>query len=820
MEKPCLSVLIDCGEGTVRQLTERHVKVKSTCAVLLTAPSPHAFGGLPALLFHMADTGSRAVRVLGQRDTVAAACDSALAVFGRQFPAVTPVGAAHHADLDWTWCTMPLAGLGRCEVHVGAGLSWDAWPVDFDSDASSSSSTSDDSESDSCTQSSSAASICSECDTGSTCRAEHHEAAVPIEMTAPTGPDALLARIAGGVSAARKRRRDDTWRAQTARTAPRKGSRAPDAPEPVPTAAPACTPAPCTAAVPTTPKPPAVPGTWTIRWRAEHSPQTWGTIAVWRASRESMADQDAVLAQVKQLGATSDNTALLILAALDVLPTALMMASSLRAQLPDRIPLICPWLWQSAKPTSPFVKAALLRRLWRTLAPNLTLSATRGAASLGRPSALPTCAISQVHAELSSLVTAACVWTGAGAPAPGSMWSPQASQAAIYQWLCTAPVAAQASIRAAGSGLEAWTEAAALASAAPDPACPRLLVLGTAGAVANKYRATTALYIQLSNAHSLPDGMLLDAGDGCVAQLAAAFGAWHPGQPVSGCAAAVLGLRGVWISHDHADHTAGLVGLLALHNAAAAAYHRAGSGGAIPPLAVCAPPRSHALLQAAGFRAVHGGAQSSLSLGAYRAVSRSRADSTVFLSEMSGAREWAPDYHGAQLLDISTVAVRHCKDAQAWACTVACPAALPFRFVFSGDTRPCSALRRLAHQADLLVHEATFADADAKAAANKAHCTVSEALQQAAESDAKTVLLSHFSARYTVLPPVVPESCAQPVACAYDGLCLPLAHASAAGFTTIAAIQQVQRTTAACTAYWQALQAEIAAPAEPVESTD
>lgn len=70
------------------------------------------------------------------------------------------------------------------------------------------------------------------------------------------------------------------------------------------------------------------------------------------------------------------------------------------------------------------------------------------------------------------------------------------------------------------------------------------------------------------------------------------------------------------------------------------------------------------------------------------------------------------------------------------------------RFVLSGDTRPCAALERAAQGADLLIHEATFADADRQRALETGHSTAREAGQLARRAGVRRLLLTHFSSRY------------------------------------------------------------------------
>jgi ribonuclease Z len=70
------------------------------------------------------------------------------------------------------------------------------------------------------------------------------------------------------------------------------------------------------------------------------------------------------------------------------------------------------------------------------------------------------------------------------------------------------------------------------------------------------------------------------------------------------------------------------------------------------------------------------------------------------------------------------------------------------KVVLSGDTEPCEALAIAAHEADVLVHEATFTEEEAERARLTAHSTARQAGEIARDAEVRLLALTHMSTRY------------------------------------------------------------------------
>jgi ribonuclease Z len=81
------------------------------------------------------------------------------------------------------------------------------------------------------------------------------------------------------------------------------------------------------------------------------------------------------------------------------------------------------------------------------------------------------------------------------------------------------------------------------------------------------------------------------------------------------------------------------------------------------------------------------------------------------------------------------------------------------KIVYSGDTRPCQAVELASFNADLLIHDGALANDLAEWARETKHSTSGEAAQIAKNANARQLVLTHISSRYSEdLTPLLKDS--------------------------------------------------------------
>ncbi|CAJ1907227.1 unnamed protein product [Cylindrotheca closterium] len=266
-----------------------------------------------------------------------------------------------------------------------------------------------------------------------------------------------------------------------------------------------------------------------------------------------------------------------------------------------------------------------------------------------------------------------------------------------------------------------------------------LIFTGTGSAIPCKYRNVSGIYLKMENGNA----MLLDVGEGTVGQLMRALS--------SSFSEVLCAIKAVWISHPHADHHLGLLRLLSDRNQVTD-----------DPLLLIAPTSMLSFLLE--YQEVDATVQGSYTFVDCKEVS-TKVQRHLWLPEKheSHAKKMEQLHKDLGITRCTSVPVAHCRDAFAVILENTCFG----RLVYSGDCRPSRPLAYAALGADLLIHEATFANGMEAEATLKRHSTIGEALQVAEDMKAKAVILTHFSQRYPKVPPVASKHNA-PIVFAFD----------------------------------------------------
>jgi len=263
-----------------------------------------------------------------------------------------------------------------------------------------------------------------------------------------------------------------------------------------------------------------------------------------------------------------------------------------------------------------------------------------------------------------------------------------------------------------------------------------IFLAGTAGSVPSARRGLPATLIRRGG-----DRLLFDCGEGTQRQLLRSVG--------------LLDVDSVFITHFHADHWLGLPGMLKSF----ALRERT------EPLSVYGPRGLRELMSA--MRLVYGRLPYDLrlvELEPAQTVQRDgyivapipvahKGDASFGYALVEDARPGHLDPALAQELGVTpgpdfgrlqrgeTVAGVRPEQVMG-------PTREGRKVVLSGDSAPCQALAIAAHQADVLVHEATFSQEEVERARQTQHSTARQAATLARDAEVRLLVLTHFSSRY------------------------------------------------------------------------
>jgi ribonuclease Z len=278
----------------------------------------------------------------------------------------------------------------------------------------------------------------------------------------------------------------------------------------------------------------------------------------------------------------------------------------------------------------------------------------------------------------------------------------------------------------------------------------RLTFLGTAGSWPTKERSASAIALDMEK-----ELVLLDCGEGTQRQFFQS-------------SASFMRVRRVFLTHFHGDHFLGLPGLIQ----SMCLNHRT------EPLDIYGPPDAEEMVGRAlkmgyftlrfpvtvhplspgasveldGYTVRSAAAVHPVPSLAYRVEEgpkRGRFDGEKARSLGIHGRDFAKLEEGEAVRVGSTVI--HPEDVMG-------PARPGRSVVYSGDTAPSDDVRRLAHRATVLIHEATVGT-ELEAEANEwGHSSSRQAAELASSAEAATLFLTHFSARYKELTDLESEA--------------------------------------------------------------
>ncbi|XP_014205662.1 ribonuclease Z, mitochondrial-like [Copidosoma floridanum] len=245
---------------------------------------------------------------------------------------------------------------------------------------------------------------------------------------------------------------------------------------------------------------------------------------------------------------------------------------------------------------------------------------------------------------------------------------------------------------------------------------PKIHMLGTGSCIPNKIRNVTGILFEIDEERS----MLLDCGESTFHQIVRLLGETQANK-------VLRSLKAIYVSHLHADHHLGLIGILEEKKMVTN-----------NPIFLIMPQQLMPFVHYYSTRC-------NKILDNCELV----CNSDILLDHSSlTPTKLKLVLDALNLSEISTALVVHCPFAYAIALTLTDGR----KICYSGDSMPCDGLQKLAHHSFLLIHEATMEDALESEAVARGHSTISQAINTGVKAKVNFTLLTHFSQRYAKLP--------------------------------------------------------------------
>ncbi|KAK3930312.1 Ribonuclease Z, mitochondrial [Frankliniella fusca] len=249
------------------------------------------------------------------------------------------------------------------------------------------------------------------------------------------------------------------------------------------------------------------------------------------------------------------------------------------------------------------------------------------------------------------------------------------------------------------------------------PENPKITFLGTGSQSNSAYRNSSGILLELSSEYSI----LLDCGDGMMHQLACLYSAQKREKVISS-------LRCIFVSHTHADHHAGLIGLLcAIRNKTIQHQQENKLILLIPPVFIEWLETYHNKFEPILDNVI----LISLADLVARKGNTGKEINSLFRRHLG-------------MKQITSCIARH----SAFSYCVTFQHNSGWKISYSGDTGFCRDFAQIGKNSDLLIHEATFGTGLNLLAKQSKHSTTEDAIDLGKEMCAKQVILTHFSQRY------------------------------------------------------------------------